>query len=468
MNKIKTRLIIAVTQRLAAAAESEAKVELIEELSENLYSRYEDMVAAGAPEEEAYEKALGELGDVNELLAYLDTLGPTGKLPPQDKKARGFADSLDREMEELDKELEDLDRDLEGLDGDWKEADGKDQGTGDMFRNLGGMVRQVVDQAIDAAGDAVAMMQDAAGQLRGEFTFVADEAQRGSDGSFAYMTGDSVSWEGDISAADLHVVDVSLIDGDVMVRFDGEPGSLVRLEGETGGLQVQCKNGTLLISQGKTAGEKFFFGRMLRSTDIELVLPRQQWERLSIRTANGDVELCEDAQVRHINVNTASGDVEIHGGLKAEQVYINTASGDLNIQEASFDRLTFKSASGDFSGDGLRGELWVDTMSGDICGAYGSFPAVHCATASGDVEVYSDVLPRRMEVSSKSGDCEASVPDGAGFTVQMSTVSGEWESDFQLTGTIGKRAGQATYLGGGDCVIRLSSISGDVSLRRQP
>lgn len=431
MSNIKTKLIIAVTGRLSAARDSDAKVELIEELSENLYSRYQDMVAAGTPEEEAYERALGELGDVNELLAYLDTLGPAGKLPPQDKKAKSFMGDL-----------------------------------GGFMDDLGGFVRTAMDQAIDAAGDAMSMVQDAAGQLRGDFTFVTDEAQRDADGSFAYMTGDGV--KGYVSAADLHVVDVSLIDGDVMVHFDGEPNSTVRLEGETEGLQMQCRDGTLLIRQGKTAGEKFFFGRMLRSTDIELFLPRQQLESITIRTANGDVELCEGAQVRQVNVSTASGDVEIHGGLKAEQVYINTASGDLNIQEASFDRLTFKSASGDFSGDGLRGEVWVDTMSGDICGAYGSFPAVHCATVSGDVEVCSDVLPRRMEVSSKSGDCEVSVPDGKGFSVQMSTVSGEWESDFQLSGTISKRAGQATYLGGGDSVIRMSSVSGDISLRRQP
>lgn len=429
MNYAKTKFIIAVTGRLSAARDSDAKVELIEELSENLNSRYEDMVASGVPEEEAYRKALGELGDVDELLAYLDSLGPTGKLPPQDRKGRSFMD------------------------------------------DLGGFVRTAVDQALDAAGDAVSMVQDAAGQIRGEFTFVTDEddfqAESGSDGSFAYVTGDSVSWEPDVSSADLHTVDVSLIDGDVMVHFDGEPGSLVRLEGETRGLQMQCRDGTLLISQGKTAGEKFFFGRMLRSTDIELILPRQRWERLSIRTANGDVELCEGAQVRHINVNTASGDVEIHGGLKAEQVYVNTASGDMNIQEASFDRLTFKSASGDFSGDGLSGELRADTLSGDIS-TYGSFPAVRCGSASGDVEVHTSVLPSQMMVTSKSGDCEATVPDGKGFTVQISTVSGDWSSDFQLSGTMGKRTGQAVYLDGGDSMIRLSSVSGDVSLRRQP
>ena len=43
MERIRTKFIIAVTQRLAAAADSTAKVELIEELSDNLYSRWQDL-----------------------------------------------------------------------------------------------------------------------------------------------------------------------------------------------------------------------------------------------------------------------------------------------------------------------------------------------------------------------------------------------------------------------------------------
>ena len=38
--KTKTRMIIAVTNELAAAPQSDAKDDLIEELSENLYQRY--------------------------------------------------------------------------------------------------------------------------------------------------------------------------------------------------------------------------------------------------------------------------------------------------------------------------------------------------------------------------------------------------------------------------------------------
>ena len=69
MEKMKTKFIIAVTGRLAAAEETTAKVELIEELSDNLFSRWQDLVASGMTEDEAFGKAMVDLGSVDELLA---------------------------------------------------------------------------------------------------------------------------------------------------------------------------------------------------------------------------------------------------------------------------------------------------------------------------------------------------------------------------------------------------------------
>ena len=94
MERMKMKFIIAVTERLSAAAESGAKVELIEELSDNLYSRWQDLISNGMDEEEAYRQALDELGDVDELLAYLASLGPDGELPKQDSSFRDFTSEL--------------------------------------------------------------------------------------------------------------------------------------------------------------------------------------------------------------------------------------------------------------------------------------------------------------------------------------------------------------------------------------
>ena len=82
MEKIKTRFIIAVTQRLAAAADTTAKVELIEELSDNLYSRWQDLTANGADEEKAYALALEDLGDLPIWTAWAPRASCQRRTPP--------------------------------------------------------------------------------------------------------------------------------------------------------------------------------------------------------------------------------------------------------------------------------------------------------------------------------------------------------------------------------------------------
>ena len=71
MDEMKVKLAGAVAARLTAAPASKEKDELIEELSDNLYRRFLEMNGAGVPEEEAFHRALDDLGDVDELLRYL-------------------------------------------------------------------------------------------------------------------------------------------------------------------------------------------------------------------------------------------------------------------------------------------------------------------------------------------------------------------------------------------------------------
>ena len=104
MDRIKTRLIIAVTNRLSAAEDTNAKADLIEELSENLYQRYLDLIGSGVSEEDAYQQALDDLGDVDELLEYLRSLGPDGELPRQEDTGRDYFGDLIKAAEDVVRE----------------------------------------------------------------------------------------------------------------------------------------------------------------------------------------------------------------------------------------------------------------------------------------------------------------------------------------------------------------------------
>ena len=81
MDNIKMRLTNAVASQLSAAPHSVAKSELIEELSDNLYQRYQDLTAAGTPPEEAYRQALDCLGTPTSWWSTSTACTPTRPCP---------------------------------------------------------------------------------------------------------------------------------------------------------------------------------------------------------------------------------------------------------------------------------------------------------------------------------------------------------------------------------------------------
>ncbi len=453
MEKMKTKFIIAVTGRLAAAEETTAKVELIEELSDNLFSRWQDLVASGMAEDEAFGKAMEDLGNVDELLAYLDSLGPEGELPRQE--GRDF--------------------------------------TGELLRGMEDIVRETVSQTRDAVDQAAIIVRNVAEKikekypngLQGKIYIHVDrdgyeetpqderEAEKEDKGwSFAagydrqrgFFCGSGNSrrvTETSLPSQEVKGIDVQIVNGDVTLHLAEDSQSDVVLGGDVERLEARLgEDGVLSIRQGNTASSTFFFLRGLAAADVELTLPRRYWEFIQLSTVNGDVE-AEDLEAGRLSLKTASGDVNLQD-VSCHELAFKSASGDLECT-GSAGSVQAETASGDVKLDGTFGSVRAATASGDldICG---SVREIRCSSASGDVEIASDAMPEQLEVSSKSGDCEITMPDGEGFTLQFSTVSGDLDTNFSLVGPVKARSGEAIYLDGGRRSFHISSISGDISL----
>lgn len=459
MEKMKTRFIIAVTGRLAAAEETTAKVELIEELSDNLYSRWQDLVGSGVPEEEAFRQAMEDLGSVDELLAYLESLGPEGELPRQEGSARDF--------------------------------------TGDLLRGMEDIVRETVSQTKDAVDQAAIIVRNVAEKIKEKYPdglqgkiYVhvdrdgyeepgEDPKSEGGDKekgwSFAagydrergFFCGTGHSRrvaENSIPSQGIKGLDVQVINGDVTIHLDEDPDSDVRLDGDAERLDVRLsEDGILSVRQGNTASSSFFFLRGLAAADVELTLPRRYWEFLQLSTVNGDVELDEGLEAGRLSVKATSGDVRFRQ-VNCEQIVFKSASGDL-CGSGIMESVHAETSSGDVNLEGVMGAVRTGTSSGDI-ELIGSVRELRCTSASGDVEVRTTQVPEQMEVSSKSGDCEIFMPGGEGFVLQFSTVSGDLDTDFPLVGPVGARSGEAIHLDGGGRTFRITSVSGDISLRQ--
>ncbi|HXF41107.1 MAG TPA: DUF4097 family beta strand repeat-containing protein [Blastocatellia bacterium] len=130
---------------------------------------------------------------------------------------------------------------------------------------------------------------------------------------------------------------------------------------------------------------------------------------------------------------------------------------------------TFGSVSGDVHVTGVTGHLHASAVSGDvhIKDVSGS---VSATSVSGDVNVDIARLEgaEDMKFSTVSGDVVLSLPASLDAEVDMSSFSGSIKTDFPVevrSEKFGSRNWARGKLGEGSRRLRISTVSGDVSMR---
>ena len=207
-----------------------------------------------------------------------------------------------------------------------------------------------------------------------------------------------------------------------------------------------------------------------------------------------------------IRIWTISGDVKVQGydgqdvvvegftvGRDRERVEILDTSGpnriDLGVRYAkncgcdasvdfqvrvpraisyNFDRVL--SVSGDVSLADVTGSVKAESTSGDVLIRNVS-GIVSASTTSGSVDVYISKIEGsgNMRFSSTSGSVRVKAPANLDAVVDMSTISGALTTDFPIN-VLERRYGPGRsahgQLGAGTCSIRITSVSGRVSLTK--
>lgn len=281
------------------------------------------------------------------------------------------------------------------------------------------------------------------------------------DGQDASMQGNEDGSYSVGALKDLRGIVVQTVAGDVTIHANQAPDAGVVIDGDVDDLDVTCSaDGVLTIREGRTASSSFFSRRGFASADVDLYLPCRPWELLDISTTSGDVELYGDElELTQLNVKTASGNLDCH--LRAcKELRFRSASGDLELSGACAD-LHADTMSGDISLHGHLDDVLVKTASGDI-ELDGSVRRFLASSMSGDLHVESAQQPQVMELSTKSGSCEARIPDAGPFTLRHKTVSGEVDFDFPFR----YQGSTAVYGDGSGPCYSMTTVSGDLSLER--
>ena len=147
---------------------------------------------------------------------------------------------------------------------------------------------------------------------------------------------------------------------------------------------------------------------------------------------------------------------------------ISTASGNIKAEGVS-GRIQLNTASGNVTLQSVGGEIRASTASGSVKvrDASGS---VSASSASGDVDVELTRIEGNgdMRFSTASGDVHVRMPASLDARVDISTVSGSIDTNFPIEvkeNKYGPGSSAHGQLGSGSRSLKISSASGDVSLK---
>ena len=141
-------------------------------------------------------------------------------------------------------------------------------------------------------------------------------------------------------------------------------------------------------------------------------------------------------------------------------VKVDAASAKLAVQDLTIAEVEIDTASGECRFDGCTVDtLDIDTASGDIS-FNGSLNRLDCDSASAGVQAELDNVPYEIDMDTASGGLELYLPEDAGFSVSMDTMSGKFDSTFPAAVKNGRYV-----CGDGACKIDMSSMSGGVTIR---
>ena len=136
------------------------------------------------------------------------------------------------------------------------------------------------------------------------------------------------------------------------------------------------------------------------------------------------------------------------------------AVGKLTVRDA----FSFDTTSGKLEMQSMnapQAKATVSSVSGNV-ELDGSFREVKAGSTSGEIDLMLRNAPAAVEVSTVSGEVDAELPAGTGFTLDYSTVSGELECDFPLTKSV-----DGKYVcGDGACRMEVGTTSGSLSVER--
>ena len=211
----------------------------------------------------------------------------------------------------------------------------------------------------------------------------------------------------------------------------------------SGDIDIQpADQDTVTVSEERSGGSSMVV-RHLGST-LEIEAGESKWGVVFGKSnqKNLTVRLPRDWLCQSLEISAAAAGIWVDG-LPITNVVLNTASVNCVFTDCAVEKMQVNAVSGDLDYSGALKKLELKGASAD------------CNLRLSDA-------PATIEMNTASGDLNLTLPDNCGFTLNRSSLSGAFQSDFATT-----TENDRIVCGDGACQITFSSFSGDINIRRK-
>ena len=232
-----------------------------------------------------------------------------------------------------------------------------------------------------------------------------------------YTTGSS-----QVSAEDVSGIEIEWVCGSITVETaDTDVITFQEVMGKNDEPMIyRVEDGKLIIAY-ETPKVHFGFG-VSSSKDLTITVPRD-WDCFELK------------------IDSTSADLTVNN-LTVWGVELDTASGNCSFNHCNVAELSIDSASAEVYFTGILSTL-------------------DCDTASGDITAILENVPTSIDFDGASADLELTLPENAGFTLELDTFSENFISEFATV-----RHNDRYVCGDGSCKITVDGASGNVTIHK--
>lgn len=244
------------------------------------------------------------------------------------------------------------------------------------------------------------------------------------------------------ASSDVNQVLLGLSNADIVINKANTDEIKVDVKNNTKNKITCSKNGSSVEVTQESQPFAIFGFSFFSNNTVTVTVPDNYSKELILKTSSGDIKVTGDYDLEKFSSSSSSGSFWADD-VKSPTIDIDASSGDIRAKKLSGD-CTVKSSSGTIKIDNINGKGSFRTSSGDI---YTGFE-----TLTGDVDL-----------NASSGTIRMGINDDADCVIDMSTSSGDINSNYE---TSGSRKYKTAKIGAGSYKVNIGTSSGDISLTK--